>query len=578
LKRIFIIIFILSLLFISHHQTKSQVIYFSSYISNFIPTNTDSVFIFSENLAVTASGENLERLQFTNNEIQGDNIPPTLRLRNPIGAILYHKNHHFVEIPVIIGRLDKRIPLDQLVREYFLNRTQFKGQSEKGGVQINVWKTAQVEKPYLIFLNDGRVFGNVYENIEVNSTKNYLHFRFDKFAEFEKDIAGVWIYPPALGNNQITYKILKLLQAGPLLVEYWDGLGWQFFEEAVLSRFIENEDFEIQLAYSLFPPKTEINYAAMISRGLTDIEDRHNLFTALSRIGIKYKVLEGEKLAFKIPDVKMHTGSSPEDTDSLIFKSTLSRIENSDVPFLFLHYHGLDDLNHTFEPYDSRTVKHFQNLWHWHNELRQEWTGKILIISDHGAHLIRKEENFQNKTKGYHGDFVFQDMAVPIVEQKGLGTKKIKIKFTDAQASQIWNWMGTTLLPNDKQVLNQPGTLEIRMNNKSKLISIKNSSNLFSQDFYFEYLKKGKKWKGHFNGIPLMNLLETSDLCTVKNIVAYSFDNHQITFSNDDITQNKLVVGINTNAEKLEETFTLFPLTDKFPNRVMKQLKKIEVF
>lgn len=578
LKRTLIKIFVLLLFFISHHQAKSQIVYLSPEVPNFIPANIDSVFIFSENLAVTARGENLKRLQFKNNEIHGDDIPPTLRLKNPIGAILYHKNYAFVDIPVIIGRLNKTMPLDQLVREYFLNRRHFKGQSEMGGIQINVWQVAQTEKPYLVFIQDGRIIGNIHEIIQTNSIKNYSNFRFEQFVEFEKNIAGVWIYPPGIGNDQITYKILKLLQSGPLLVEYWDGLVWQFFEEAFLSQVIENEDYEIQMAYSLFPPKTEINYTAMISGGFTDIEDRSNLFSALKRYRIKYKVLEGEKLTFDIPDVMMHIGRSPEDTDFMIYKSALSLIENSDVPFLFLHYHGLDDLNHTFGPNDSRTVKHFKNLWDWHNQLRQKWYGKLLIVSDHGAHLIKKDEITNNETKGYHGDFIFQDMAVPIIEQKGLEDHKTEFSLNQNQVEQIWNRIGTPLQSTDEKVLNQPGTLEIKNKNKSKLVTIQNDSHLFSQDFYFEYSRKGKTLRKKFKGIHLINLLEDIDPASIEKIIAYSFDNHQVVYSHKDLTENELVVGLKINPENLEDSFTLYPLKDKFPNRMMKQLKRIEVF
>ena len=579
--KIFLLFLLISLVY---DKLNSQIISFPYDSTKFISDKIDSVFIFTEDLAVTASGKNLERLQFKNNQIYGEDIPPTLRLRNPIGAMLYRQNYSYEEIPVIIGRLDRKIPMDELVREYLLNLSNFKGHSEKSGIKINVWQKDSLRESFLIFLNDGRVFGSDDENWLNIPTKNLSLFEITQLPEIEKDVAGVWIYPPEIGVNQVTAEFLRLMQTGPLLVEYWDGLGWQFLEEAFLSQVIKGELGKVQMAFSLFPPETEINYSAMVSGGLTDIINKHNLFSALDIVGIEYQVLEGEKINFPIPGkVKMHSAITPEKKDEGIFQSAFSIIKNFHPPLLFLHYHGLDDLNHSFGPYGERTVKYFQRLWQWHQELRGEWSGNMLIVSDHGAHSIENEAQLNRKliskdTKGTHGDFIFADMAVPIIEQAGLGEKKVDFKLTSEQAEQIWNMLGAPISVIKKKIADQPGTLEIIINNQSKFFTIDRDSNLFSLEFYFDYLKKGIPLRGHFKGIRLIDLLNGIDLSSIKQIVAYSFDDHQVAFSNDDLMKNELVVGLTPDAQNLKEAFILYPLKDKFPNRMVKQLKRIEVF
>jgi hypothetical protein len=578
------IVLILLVISVIINKLNSQVIDFHDELTNFVIDKIDSVFIFTDDLAVTAYGKNLKQLQFKNNEIFAEDIPPTLNLKNPIGAILYNQNYSYEEIPVIIGRLDRKIPLDQLVRRYFLNMSNFKGHSEKGGIKINVWQKNLLRKFFLIFLKNGQIFGSDNDNSLPITSKNFSKFNINKLPEIVNMIAGVWIYPPEIGVNQITAEILRLMQTGPLLVEYWDGLGWQFLEEAFLSQVIKGDPGRVRMAFSLYPPETIINYSAMISGGLTEIINKHHLFSALDFVGIEYQVLEGEKINFPIPGkVKMHSAITPEKKDEGIFQSAFSIIKNFHPPLLFLHYHGLDDLNHSFGPYGERTVKYFQRLWQWHQMLRKEWSGNILIVSDHGAHSIENEAQFNQKlitkdTKGTHGDFIFADMAVPVIEQAGLGKRTINPKLTKEQAEQIWELLGTPLSVCNKSNAEQPGTLEIIINNQSKFFTIDSDSNLFSQEFYFDYLKKGIPLRGHFKGIRLIDLLNGIDLSSIKQIVAYSFDGLQVAYSNDDLMNNELVVGLKPDVQQSVEAFTLYPLKDKFPNRMVKQLKRIEVF
>ena len=579
-SRIFLLLLFISSVF---DKLNSQVIFFPDDSTKIFTSPLDSVFIFTKDLAVTASGKNLERLQFKDNEIIGENIPPTLNLKNPIGTILYPQNQPYKEIPAIIARLDKAIPLDKIIREYLLNMSAFKGLSEKGGIKINVWQKKSSSESFLIFLKDGRILGRDKENFQYEPSKKSL-FEITQLREIEKDIAGVWIYPPEIGVNQITSEILKLMQSDPLLVEYWDGLAWQFFEAGFLSQEINGDRGKIKMAFSLFPPETETNYSAMVSGGMMNIIGKYNLFSALDSLRIEYKVLEGEKLLFQIPgDIRLHSANSPEKKDEAIFQSALSIIRNTHPPLLFLHYHGLDDLNHSCGPHDNRTIQHFHHLWNWHQELFKQWSGNILIVSDHGAHSIENATQLNRKspikdTKGTHGDFIFADMAVPIIEQSGLGEKGTDFKISNKQSELIWNMLGNPISITNNRISAQLGALEIIIHKQSKFFTIDRDSNLFSQEFYFNYLKKGLPLRGHFRGIRLIDLLNSIELSTIKQIVVYSYDGVRVAFSNDDLLKNKLVVGLASDAQRFEEAFTLYPLKDKFPNRMVKQLKSIEVF
>lgn len=554
---------------------QSQVVMFPADSSRFALSNRiDSVFIFDQSLGVTAMGKNLGRLLYRNASIHGDSIPRTLKIDHPTGAILYSAETLFREIPVIIGRQNYKFSIDRLLRNYLLGMTEFKGHSEKGGIHINVWQPNQ-QIPFLIFQKNGQLIGNVEQNSNGVVTKNFTQFDPQHVKDIVEEIAGVWIYAPEIGNNVMTYEILRRLQQAPLLVEYWDGLGWRIFEECFLGNKLNGRIDHASLAYSLFPPVTETNYQAMISGGLSNLEGKMHLFDCLDSLDIPYHVLEGEKLIFPIQGkVQLHTGKTPEEKDEKVYQSARSLINQTSPALLFLHYHGLDDLAHTFGPYGSRSIDHVRKLWQWHLELRRRWTGNLLIISDHGSHVISADDNYRKNRddQGTHGKFIFEDMAIPVIADEGNGKAPIDFKLSSDQARSIWELLGTEKSVASSSQTSKTGALEINFKGNRKSFSAANDQ-LFRHEFQFNYLKKGAKLSGKIFGAELQKLVDQFGTSNVRQIIAYSFDGHQVIFSQEDFKNNLLIIGL----DAAEQQFTLYPLHDKFPNRIVKQLQKIEI-
>jgi hypothetical protein len=114
----------------------AQIITFTADSSRVVISDRiDSIFVFDQSLGVTAIGKGISRLQYHNSSIAGDSIPPTLKINHPAGAIMYSRESAFPEIPIIIGRQNRKMSLDQLLREYLFALNDFKGQSEKGGIR-----------------------------------------------------------------------------------------------------------------------------------------------------------------------------------------------------------------------------------------------------------------------------------------------------------------------------------------------------------------------------------------------------------------------------------------------------------
>jgi len=557
---------------------KSQIINFPVDSARFVLMDQlDSVFIFTEEIGGTATGEHLSRLHYIDGSIAGDPIPPALKIRNPIGAIIYSAAFPFKEIPIIDGRQNRKLPLDKLLRDYLLCLNSYQGQSEKGGITFDVWHKEPRQVPFLIFYNNNRTMGNANQNDRDLLSKSRSSFDARQLLHHLNEIVGVWLYPPDIGNDHLVSEMLKLMQQGPTLVEYWDGLGWQLLERCYLSDKIKGLIDWAELGYALFPPVTEVNYRAMISGGLYDLQGKRHLFDCLDSLGVSYQILEGEKMIIPVQgNVQLHTGETPEKKDEKVYQSALSVIKKSPPVLLFLHYHGMDDLAHTHGPYSARTTDHVRRLWQWHQELRRQWSGNLLVISDHGAHEILPQQN-RRKDKGTHGDFIFEDMAVPLIYDKGKGTASPDFRLSTQQAHQAWDLLGTAKSTGEIFQKAKPGNLEIIRQGVSKLFSATDEQ-LFRNDFHFQFTRKGVAVSGKLLGAELLALIDNREISSINRIIAYSYDGHQSIFSKEDLRDNQLVIALDRTAESAEMIFSLYPLKDQFPNRVVKQLQKIVIF
>ena len=562
----------------------SQVIYFPTDAADFVPVGTDSLFVFAEDWAVLARGQSLTSVEFRGGAIYGDSLPPALCVKEPVGAIIYGEKSRFREIPVIVGRRDKKLSLDRLIREYFVEIDWTEGQSEKGGVSARVGQRPTRPRQFLVFLVDGQVLGNAGDTLVQRHSKSRSRFDIKDLPDFEDSIAGVWIDPPKTGADFLTADFLRLMQSGPLLVEYWDGLGWEFLESGYLGGKFHQDVGEVRMAHAVFPPKTASNSRAMVYGGLTCSDNVRNLFHCLDRLDIDYQLLEGDRCLYPVPGkTKLHPADSPEEKDLLVYQSAKSVIDSGAPPLLFIHYHGLDDLLHACGPYGERTVTHFLNLLKWHRDLTARWTGPILIVSDHGGHAIAPEgapsgDPCGENSEGGHGDFIFADMAVPVIERSGEGATRTDFRLTPEQASTIWQELATPLGSNGRDGLVEPGCLHIVTTGRRLVYDSAEDGLLFNEDYDFEYTRKGKQLSGHFQGCELSSLVSADDLSDMSGIVVHSFDGQRAGFSVKDLTENRLVLAMDRSASDPRATFTLYPLKDAHPNRIVKEVKLIEIF
>jgi hypothetical protein len=569
------------LMFVS--SLDAQVVYFHRAAADFVPDDADSLFIFAEEWAVLAGGRSLASVKFRDGAISGDNLPPALCVKEPVGAIIYTEESQFRRIPVIVGRRDKTLSLDRLYRECFIQIEWTEGQSEKGGVSVRVGQRPARPRPFLVFLRNGQVLGTASGAYVRQHSKSRSRFDISSLPHLEDSIAGVWIDPPETGADFVTSEFLRLLRAGPLLIEYWDGLGWQFFESGYLGGKFFQDVGDAKMAYAVFPPKTASNSRAMVYGGLTGSDSVKNLFHCLDQLDIDYRLLEGDRCLYPVPGkTKLHPADSPEEKDRLVYQSALSIIDSGVPPLLFVHYHGLDDLLHACGPYGKRTVAHFSHLLDWHKELTARWAGSVLIVSDHGGHPIASEGTpageGNGSGQGGHGDFIFADMAVPVVERAGLGAARTDFRLTPEQAAAIWRELASPLECNSRDDSVKPGSMCVIIGDSRFVYNSAEDGLPFNEEYDFKYMRRGKPFSGHVRGCELSSLVGLDTLSGLNGIVVHSFDGQQAGFSARDLVESHLVLCLDQSASDPRAAFTLYPLNDAHPNRIVKEVKLIQVF
>jgi len=69
---------------------------------------------------------------------------------------------------------------------------------------------------------------------------------------------------------------------------------------------------------------------------------------------------------------------------------------------LFVHFHGIDDVNHEFTPFSNEALEKILEIEAYINALTEGFSGRVIIISDHG-----------HVAEGGHGYFMPGDMLVP---------------------------------------------------------------------------------------------------------------------------------------------------------------------
>ncbi len=152
------------------------------------------------------------------------------------------------------------------------------------------------------------------------------------------------------------------------------------------------------------PKETEITKREVKKPACADIFDY-----ALSR-GKTAKYIEGNGNLIVTNIQPIFNALDPNGySDDNVFDSAMTALQD-DPDLIFIHFHGIDDVNHEYSPISSRAKAKILKTENYIEQLVQEFDGTVIIVPDHGAITYFDSDN--NK-KGKHGLLQNEDMYVP---------------------------------------------------------------------------------------------------------------------------------------------------------------------
>jgi len=130
-----------------------------------------------------------------------------------------------------------------------------------------------------------------------------------------------------------------------------------------------------------------------------------DIFACALQNGKTAAYIEGDSALIGTPSIEpVLTGKNDSD---VYFAAISARVANPDL--LFVHFHGIDDVNHLHTPESSEARDKILQVEGYISELIKGFEGRVIIIPDHG-HITVTEGG---ELRGNHGYFMPGDMFVP---------------------------------------------------------------------------------------------------------------------------------------------------------------------
>lgn len=207
-----------------------------------------------------------------------------------------------------------------------------------------------------------------------------------------------------------------------------DSFGWSFWDNLSNLGIIELiiEPFINQPALTVFPSITNVATASILTGywpEVTGIMTRQNhqlevpsIFDIAGENNLTTEFIEGNVGFLNLnADYEFWlTDQNGDDTiDDEIFAKAYESINSNRSDLLFVHFHSIDDIGHTYGPYSSEWMSKVATIFTYVNELLEIISNDTLVIitADHGMHKVIEN----NERIGVHGESCFEDMIVPLI-------------------------------------------------------------------------------------------------------------------------------------------------------------------
>jgi hypothetical protein len=226
--------------------------------------------------------------------------------------------------------------------------------------------------------------------------------------------------------EEATGRALDVAPAEHVVLLFLDGFGYVRYTEARDSGIIPvlGALDPPRVALTTYPPVTSVSTASMVTgappsvhgathRGIrrTEVE---TIFDVVAAAGLHSVAVEGNALAFNLPQTEIILSGDRDgdgSTDDNVLANALDAIRQGMPDFLWIHFHGIDDMGHTYgpgAPEEEATIRAVDGYVGQILDALPEGT-LVLICADHGMHLVEEEGR-----SGNHGNLIARDMLIPL--------------------------------------------------------------------------------------------------------------------------------------------------------------------
>ena len=334
-----------------------------------------------------------------------EGLPPVCNIKNIAGISVYSSCFNN-EIRIFDGEkeVERLTPFNYMMKEF-----EFLGQSSKNGHKAKKFRRIEnynynwMKQDSVIVITEKETNVLIHKKDFDKITFDGIHLNYDN-----EKIIGIWMNPPKIMENLITDFENELVN-NHLMVILIDGLGYKYLEENTSASQQFKKDFNFMPVLSAYPSKTRKNSWVMMS-GLDKKEEGRRV---LEDFEIHDSILiEGDQVynASAIPMLQCTDMDKDGYIDEEIFETAKAAIRNN-PEFIFVHFHSFDDYGHRTGAYSHQRDSILALNYKYVKYLDQDWSGEILLVSDHGMHT-------QNDGKGTHGSLLIEDMLAIKGEKK----------------------------------------------------------------------------------------------------------------------------------------------------------------
>ena len=205
-----------------------------------------------------------------------------------------------------------------------------------------------------------------------------------------------------------------------------DGLGYRGYSatrDTRVTPFLDTLGAP-RLGRSVYPSVTMVSTAAMLAGATPDrtgVRDRstrdiaaQTILQTVTEAGKRAVVVEGNALPVNMPAAELRlSGDRDGDghTDDNTRDNALAVLAEGAPDFMLVHFHGIDDMGHTYGPGSEQVLERMAAVDGYLEEVVAALPPGtlLLIVADHGMHAITGDDGLGN-----HGSLSGEDMFVPI--------------------------------------------------------------------------------------------------------------------------------------------------------------------